>query len=184
MVHLTPVPAFIFFWVLLKTCHIPPIFWTLCLRPLCWPIHNYVCVYKSPHPLMWPGWLCSCAQGEKRSWLTLRWQTALRTLAGLAGRPTASPAVNLCCILTLLKPYTHTHTIQAFTRTRAISSFLARQSTLSVPATSGCTKLTFSYCLSLYQSHGISLLLTDPKDPVGPRHEGHCHRINKAWINL
>lgn len=39
-----------------------------------------LCVSKSPHPLAWPGWLCHCAQGEKRSWLALRWQTALRTL--------------------------------------------------------------------------------------------------------
>lgn len=66
-----------------------------------------MCMYKSPHSLAWPGWLCGYEQIEKRSWLALRWQTALRTLAGLAGYPTG-PVVNLCFILWLLKSYIDT----------------------------------------------------------------------------
>lgn len=87
--------------------------------PLCWTI--YMCEYKPHHPLAWPGWLCSCTQGEKRSWMALKWQKALRTLAGLAGRPIAPPLVNLCYILSLLKSYTYTSSTSMHTHCAADS---------------------------------------------------------------
>lgn len=70
----------------------------------------------------------------------------------------------------------HIHTAQAFTL--SISYSLALQFTKCEPQLDAYSKPLES--LSLHQSHDISLLLTDRKDTVGHRHEGHCHRLNEA----
>jgi len=105
-------------------------------------------MYQPPHPPAWPGWLCGRAQTEKRPWLGLRWQRALRTLAGLAGHPAVSPAVNLRCTVSLLKSYTqiqnkHLHTLPYILKLDAHAK-------------------TFRYSPSLKQLHDHILLLADP----------------------
>lgn len=119
-------------------------------------------MHKSPHPLACPGWLCGSAQTEKRSWLELRWRTALRTLAGLAGHPTVCPAVNLCYILSVKSctqiQHKHLHTLEhnhCHPPPPPCSPYSKRELQLD-----GYSKPL--EILSLYQFHDHILLLSDP----------------------
>lgn len=133
-------------------------------------------MYKPPHSIAWPGWLCGALLTEKRPWPALRWQAALRTLAG---RPTAGPAVNPCFILSLRK-ILHTDAGRASVLVALLHEFSPASQThhwkhtqKNIPIFSVTLPIAWSYPSSSWPH----------KDLFGSRNEGSCHVLSKAWIN-